>query len=181
MRIAQHQTDDWAVPKPFDRPDEKRETIPQQRRHTEPSFACGSRVRWSLTLVEKETKMSDAKKSGWVIASVIVLVIDVLGLTLLAITTTVTRIMIAQIYQDMGPTLPRLTQAFLSTPSTVYIGLFGVVFAGLLAKEIIMQRKKTTVVINLIGLAAGAGFWLLFVMAIFAPMLTIVESLGKTH
>jgi hypothetical protein len=30
--------------------EEKRETISQQRRHTEPSFAFGSRVRWSLTL-----------------------------------------------------------------------------------------------------------------------------------
>jgi hypothetical protein len=36
-------------PQLLDTPREKRETISQQRRHTEPSFACGSRVRWSLT------------------------------------------------------------------------------------------------------------------------------------
>lgn len=125
--------------------------------------------------------MSDVKKSGWAMASMVVLVIDVLGLTLLAITTAATRIKIAEIYQDIGATLPRLTQAFLTPPSTVYVGLFGVVVAGLLAKEIFMQRKKTTFTINLIGLAAGAGFCLLFVVAIFAPLLTIVESLGKTH
>jgi len=114
-------------------------------------------------------------------ASMVVLVIDVLGLTLLAITTAAMRIKIAELYQDMGAAIPRLTHAFLTPPSTVYIGFFGVVVAGLLAKEIIMQRKKTTFTLNLIGLAAGAVFCLLFVMAIFAPMLTIVESLGKTH
>jgi len=125
--------------------------------------------------------MSDVKRSGWATASMVVLVIDVLGLTFMAITTAATRIKIAEIYQDMGASLPRLTQAFLTPPSTVYFGIFGGVVAGLLAKEIIMQGNKTTFTINLIGLVAGAGFWLLFVIAIFAPMLTIVESLGKTH
>lgn len=125
--------------------------------------------------------MSDAKKTGWAMASMVVLVIDVLGLTLLAITTAATRIKIAELYQDMGATLPRLTQAFLTPPSTVYLGFFGVVVAGLLAKEIIMQRKKTTFTLNVIGLAAGAVFCLLFVMATFAPILIIVESLGKAH
>jgi len=125
--------------------------------------------------------MSGFKKSGWAVASMVVLVIDVLGLTLLAITTAATRIKISELYQDMGATLPRLSQAFLTPPSTVYIGFFGGVVAGLLAKEILMQRKKTTFTINLIGLAAGAVFWLLFVMAIFAPVLAIVESLGKTR
>ena len=38
--------------RPLDKPEEMGETISQQRRHTEPSFARGSRIRWSLTLGE---------------------------------------------------------------------------------------------------------------------------------
>jgi len=55
-----------------------------------------------LALVGKGPKMSDVKKSGWAMASMVVLVIDVFGLTLLAITTAATRIKIAELYQDMG-------------------------------------------------------------------------------
>ena len=121
------------------------------------------------------------KQTGWTIASLVVLIIDVIGVIALATITLYTSSRFLAIFKELKVQLPQITQLFLSIPATAYLIIFSGVILALILKEIAIKSKPLTFAINMAALVIGVAYCFLYVTALFLPLIQIIQSAGKTN
>lgn len=121
------------------------------------------------------------RKPGWTIASVVVLASNMFGLAILTITTTLRGPAAAEMYREMNIPLPQITTIMLYTISpSAYLGIWGAIAVGLLAKEFLIRDKMITFIINIAVVAFALIFLAVHTFAIFSPMTGMIRSMGRT-
>jgi hypothetical protein len=121
------------------------------------------------------------KQTGWIIASLVILILDVIGVFMLTTATFYISARFQAIFKELNVQLPQATQLFLSIPSTVYLIIFFSVILALILKEIAIKRKPVTFAINMAALVIGIVYCVLYVTALFLPLIQIIQSVEKTH
>lgn len=111
------------------------------------------------------------------IASLVVLVLDILGLLCLLFVTTVGATRFREIFADLQVPLPVMTAAVLSVPWFAYALLIGAAIAGLIAKERSVADRRQTRNINLIAMGVIVLCLMLFVFAMFSPLGVIISTM----
>jgi hypothetical protein len=106
-------------------------------------------------------------------ASLVVLGVDVIGLLFLLYCTTVAETKFRQIYDELlaREPLPVLTALVLSVPQPVYVLVLMAVLAGLIYKESRITNRTRTLVLNLAVLVVGVALFMVFVVAMFLPLI----------
>lgn len=120
--------------------------------------------------------MDERKNRICGIVSIVLAVLNGLGLIGFAISLLFQRPKFATIFSDFGATLPLLTRAVLAIPNGLIV--FGTVLllALLVGKEFI-RRKTIPLVLNIAWIAAGIGISLLFAWAMMAPLAGTTEQM----
>ncbi len=115
------------------------------------------------------------------VASLIMLMLDVLGLLGLLYGTTVVAAKFRQIFADLleSRPLPALARLVLSIPARVALPFFVGAMASLIYKEVRMGNKSRALVINAATLTAIVIMSVLLVLALFGPLTVIITSLSK--
>ena len=121
------------------------------------------------------------KQTGWTIASLVVLILDMIGGFVLTTATLYISARFEVIFKELNVQLPQITQLFLSIPTTVYLIIFSGVILALILKEIAIKSKPLTFAINMTALVIGVAYCFLYVTALFLPLIQIVQSMGKTQ
>jgi hypothetical protein len=108
-------------------------------------------------------------------ASLIVLGVDVIGLLFLLYCTTVAATKFRHIYDELleGAPLPVLTRLMLSIPQPFFSLLLIGGIAGVIYKETRITNRTLTLVLNLAVLGIGVILFLVFVTAMFLPLVMI--------
>ena len=114
-------------------------------------------------------------------ASRILLALDVIGLLVLLYCTAIVAAKFRQIFNDLleGQTLPALTQCVLALPKTVSIVALVAAIGGLIYKEFRINNNTRKMIINATVFAAIVILFMVFVVAMFAPLTVIITSLKK--
>ena len=119
---------------------------------------------------------------GWTIASALLLAINVPGFVLLMILTTLSGGMAIEMYRGLGikkEVLPQITKVMLYTISpSAYLGIFGAITVGLLAKEFLIRNKLTAIKINIAAFAFMLIFPIIYVFALQYPMMRTMWSMA---
>ena len=112
-------------------------------------------------------------------ASLIMLILAVLGLLVLLFTTTVVVPKFGKIFTDLleGKTLPGLTQLVLSIPTAVYLVACAGAIAALIHKEVRIGNRAMTLTINAAALAVVMVLLLVLTVALFLPLTGIIIGL----
>ena len=110
-------------------------------------------------------------------ASLVVLVLDVIGLLCLLFVTTFVATRFQVIFADLQIALPMLTTVVLAVPRIVYAVLIGASIVGLVAKERSIADRRLTRNINLIALLAIVICLMVFVVAMFFPLETYITTI----
>ena len=110
-------------------------------------------------------------------ASLVALVLDILGLLCLLFVTTVVAPRFRDIFADLRVPLPVLTTTVLSVPWFVYALLIGAAIAGLISKECSIADKRQTRNINLIVMGGIVVCLMLFVFAMFSPLSVLITTM----
>jgi type II secretory pathway component PulF len=106
-------------------------------------------------------------------ASLAVLGLDLIVLALVALVTVVVGPRFAQVYADMGMALPIITALLLRVSRGGYLAVLILLLMGLVAKEAALQNKKATLIINVAAGAVGILFTMLYVMAVYMPLMPL--------
>jgi len=111
------------------------------------------------------------------IASLIILILDVIGLVGLLGCTTVIAPKFRQLFADHleGRSLPTLTQGLLSIPARVYLLCIVVAIAGLVWKESRISNKAQTLIMNVVVLITLNVLFVVGIIACLMPIFTIME------
>ena len=114
-------------------------------------------------------------------ASLIILVLDAIGLVGLLYCTTVVASKFRQIFDDLleGRNLPVLTHVLLSIPGPVYVLCIVGAIAGLVWKEQRISDKRQTLIMNIVALITVIVLFVVLVIALFNPLSIILETLQK--
>ena len=121
------------------------------------------------------------KQTGWTSASLVVLILDVIGGFVLTTATLYISDKFLAIFKELNVQLPQITQLFLSIPTTVYLIIFFGVILALILKEIAIKSKPLTFSINMVALVIGVAYCFLYVIALFLPLIQIIQSVEKTN
>lgn len=121
------------------------------------------------------------KQTGWTITSMVVLILDVIGGFVLTTATLYISDKFLAIFKELNVPLPQITQLFLSIPTTVYLIIFFGVILALILKEIAIKSKPLTFSINMVALVIGVAYCFLYVIALFLPLIQIIQSVEKTN
>jgi hypothetical protein len=121
------------------------------------------------------------KQTGWTVASLVVLILDVIGVFVLTTITLYTSARFEVIFKELNVPLPQITQFFLSIPTTVYLIIFFGVILALILKEIAIKSKPLAFAANMVALVIGLAYCVLYVTALFLPLMQIIQSLEKTN
>ena len=115
------------------------------------------------------------------VASLIMLMLDVLGLLGLLYGTTVVAAKFRQIFADLleSRPLPALARLVLSIPARVALPFFVGAMASLIYKEVRMGNKSRALVINAATLTAIVIMSVLLVLALFGPLTVNRSGLSK--
>lgn len=132
---------------------------------------------WRKKMNEQVTK----KETGWTIASLVVLIVDVIGGFVLTTATLYISARFYAIFKELNVQLPQITQLFLSIPTTMYLIIFFGVILALILKEIAIKSKPLTFGINLAALVIGVAYCFLYVTALFLPLIQIIQSMEKAQ
>lgn len=113
--------------------------------------------------------------------SLIMLILDVIGLGGLLYCTTVVASKFCQIFDDLleGRALPTLTQVLLSIPAPIYIFCIVAAIAGLVWKESCIKDKSRTLRVNVMALIAVVVLFVVLVVALFRPLIIIIVSMKQ--
>jgi len=127
----------------------------------------------------QETK----QPAGWAVSSRVMLIVDLIGTLLLAVMTLRTAPKFKAIYLDLLGTasLPPITEFFVSIPFTGYFILFSGVMIALVVKEITLKDKAWAFGINMALLIAGIFYFVLYMTAMFLPLLGIIGSIAEKN
>ena len=118
------------------------------------------------------------KQTGWAIASMVVLILDVIGVLVLATITLFVKSRFLELFKDLDVPLPQITQFFLSIPATFYLIIFSGLILALILKEIAIKNKPLAFAANMVALVIGIAYCLLYLTAMFLPMMQIFQRLG---
>ena len=112
-------------------------------------------------------------------ASLAVFVLDVAGLLLITFCTTSGVPRFRLIFDDLleGRRLPLLTNAFMSVPGAAYVLLFSGLIIALIIKELYVANKTRTLIVNVAVFVAVALFFMVFVVAMFMPMVVTIGTI----
>ena len=121
------------------------------------------------------------KQTGWTIASMVVLIIDVIGGFVLATITLFVKSIFLELFKDLDVPLPQITQFFLSIPATFYLIIFSGLILALILKENAIKNKPLAFAINMAALVIGVAYCFLYVTALFLPLMQIIQSMEKTQ
>jgi hypothetical protein len=121
------------------------------------------------------------RQTGWTIASLVVLILDVIGGFVLTTATLYISEKFLAIFKELNVQLPQITQFFLAVPATVYLIIFFGVILALILKEIAIKSKPLTFSINMVALVIGVAYCFLYVIALFLPLIQIIQSVEKTN
>jgi len=130
---------------------------------------------------QKMNEQEPKKQAGWTSASLVVLILDVIGGFVLTTATLYISDKFLAIFKELNVQLPQITQLFLSTPTTVYLIIFFGVILALILKEIAIKSKPLTFSINMVALVIGVAYCFLYVIALFLPLIQIIQSVEKTN
>ena len=111
----------------------------------------------------------------------VVLILDVIGGFVLTTATLYISDKFLAIFKELNVPLPQITQLFLSIPTTVYLIIFFGVILALILKEIAIKSKPLTFSINMVALVIGVAYCFLYVIALFLPLIQIIQSVEKTN
>jgi uncharacterized Tic20 family protein len=112
------------------------------------------------------------------IVSVMVLAGDILVLLCVAFIVAFSAPAFREIYMDFDVQLPLITRVILFGPALAFLLSFAFVIAALVVKEIIMVKKTTALIINVL---AGFGIQSIFatcVLALYLPIFTLGEAIN---
>lgn len=110
--------------------------------------------------------------------SIFILVIDLVGLALLALLAQHMLPGFLKIFEDFDAELPALTQCLLSVPRSWYVGAFAGIGVLLLLKEIVIRNAGVKSVLNLLAGLALLAFAAVAVVALFLPLIALIEALS---
>jgi len=112
-------------------------------------------------------------------ASLIMLILDMIGLVGLLYCTTVVASKFRQIFDDLleGRGLPTLTQVLLSIPAPIYILCIVAAIAGLVWKESRINDRSQTLIVNVVAFIAVVVLFVVLVVALFSPLIITIGSL----
>lgn len=114
-------------------------------------------------------------------ASLVVLMLDIIGLAIFLCCATVIASKFREIYAELleGRSLPALTQVLLSIPEPIYFLCIVATIAGLVWKELRVNDKSQTLIINVVALITVVVLFVILVIALFSPLIIIIASLQK--
>ena len=127
--------------------------------------------------MEEETKI----QTGWTIASMVVLILDVIGCIVLAAMTLRTTAKFKAIFADLGVQLPQITQVLVSLPAALYVVIFLGLIIALVVKEKVMRNKPLAFTLNVVVLIGGIAYLAVYVAAMFLPMMQMIQTMEKTN
>jgi len=115
------------------------------------------------------------------VASMVFLVLDVIGLLCLLDCFTIVTGKFRLIFDDLleGRNLPVLTQLILSIPRTVSFLFFVGAIAALIYKESRITDKPRTLVMNIVVFVVGIILFMVLAVGLFQPLIGIVGGVGK--
>ncbi|MEI7945264.1 MAG: hypothetical protein WCJ02_01145 [bacterium] len=117
------------------------------------------------------------KQIGWTIASLVVLILDVIGVLVLATITLFVKSIFLELFKDLDVPLPQITQFFLSIPATFYLIIFSGLILALILKENAIKNKPLAFVANMVALVIGIAYCLLYLTAMYLPLIQIIQSM----
>jgi hypothetical protein len=124
----------------------------------------------------KSPSLKADEESPPVFASLFVLVLDVVAYVALLVYTLLSRRPIRGVFEEMEVARPALMDLFLFTPTPLYAGAFLLVIAGLIVKEVAIERKRTTLRINLAALIGSFAILALYAASVLRPMAVLREG-----
>ena len=86
---------------------------------------------------------------------------------------------VVQAYDDFDAELPGITMAVLNLGSTACALVIGVIALALLVKELLIKKPAVKLVINVIFLVLALVQVGVFVVAMFLPMLNLMQSMTQ--
>ena len=123
------------------------------------------------------------KQTGWAVASMVVLCVDLIGAFLLAVMTLGTVSKFTVIFRELLGTvpLPLATQFFVSISWTGYLIIFLGVMMALVVKESVLRNKAWAFAINMAMLIAGILYFVFYMAAMFLPLMRIINNISEKN
>ena len=104
--------------------------------------------------------------------STIMLVVNLVGVTILGLTSGYMRDVCLHMYERMGYTLPLPTKILLSIATPLRVSVFMVVVSALIMKEFLVRNKETALRINMFTAFWLLAYALLYGLVLLWPALT---------
>ena len=120
-----------------------------------------------------------SKQRAWAITSMVLLIMDVIGILVLTVLTMTTKAHFEKAFKDLGVQLPIITGILLSIPSVIYLGFFGGLIVMLVLKEKFIQRAPLRFTVNLFAAVVGLAYLALYMIAMFLPLIQTIDTLNK--
>ncbi len=119
---------------------------------------------------------------GWAIASMVVLIMDIIGLIVLVLMTLGTKAKFGKIFTELLDcrSLPTVTMLFISIPSAVYLLLFAGLIIALTVKEKYILNIPLKFAVNMFVFVGGLAYLSVYVIAMFLPLLQIIQEKEAT-
>lgn len=116
---------------------------------------------------------------GWVIASMTILIMDVIGFMILAAMTMKTQAPCAKLFNELGVALPKVTMFLVSIPLSGYLVFFTGLVVALLIKEQCIKSKPRTFAVNMCVAVGGFAYLSAYVLSMVVPLFQVIEVLQK--
>lgn len=120
--------------------------------------------------------MSEKKIGPCGVISIVLAVLNCLGLVVFTAGMLFQRPQFAAIYADLGAALPVGTRMIIAIPSVAVVVIAGVLLALLIAKEFI-SKKIVPLVLNIVWIVVAIAVAALVCLALMAPLVTTIEQM----
>jgi len=81
-------------------------------------------------------------------------------------------------FKEMDLALPPLTRLLVLAPRFVYLAVFGLFAAGMIAKEFLIKRVKVNLIANGAALFVAWVFVVFVIVALFLPLHVLINTIG---
>lgn len=112
---------------------------------------------------------SPAEDRSPIAASVVVLLVDILGFAAFAIHTVLSRRRYGRFFSEQLYDAPWPARILVETPASLYAGAFLLLALLLLVKELSVERKELTLRMNLAAFALLGLLWTAWVVTVTGP------------
>ena len=111
-------------------------------------------------------------------ASVILLLVDILGYAAFAIHTVLSRRRYGHFFSENLYDAPLPARLLVETPASLYAAAFLLFTLAMLVKEVGIERKEVTLRINVAALALLGALWMAWVVTVTGPCDALERSLA---